>query len=207
MSTYSLLLCVSVSPEEYRNVGFFWKLRPACMYGWLHVAAIETVVSEILPNGRMVWIWIFMSRWLDLRFLNARVQHHHSGPHEKVGDFAVVENTGHFDDNRLGRLTGLSHILSGVVRARNKMLGTWLVMRCFSDKPRALTRHSGVSYACLLVPVVHLPLRAEAGALGKGIVRAPWDREFMALDSAHLKALDFKRNSLVRHFSPEQHEV
>ena len=75
------------------------------------------------------------------------------------------------------------------------MLGTWLVMRCFSDKPRVLTRHSGVSYACLLVPVVkHLPPRAGAAALGKGIVRAPWDREFMALDSAHLKALDFKRN-------------
>ena len=75
------------------------------------------------------------------------------------------------------------------------MLGTWLVMRCVSDKPRVLTRHSGVTCACLLVPVVkHLPPRAEAGALGKGIVRAPWDREFMALDSAHLKALDFKRN-------------
>ena len=36
-----------MSPEEYRNIEFFGKLRPACVYGWLHVAAIETVVSEI----------------------------------------------------------------------------------------------------------------------------------------------------------------
>ena len=27
----SLLLCVSVSPEEYRNIGFFWELRLACV--------------------------------------------------------------------------------------------------------------------------------------------------------------------------------
>ena len=27
--------------------------------------------------------------------------------HEEVGEFAVVENTGHFDDDRLGRLMGL----------------------------------------------------------------------------------------------------
>ena len=73
--------------------------------------------------------------------------------------------------------------------------GKWLVVRCFSDKPRVLTSHSGVSCACLLVPVVkHFPRRARAGASGKGIVRAPWEREFMALDSAHLKALGFKRN-------------
>ena len=46
-----------------------------------------------------------------------------------------------------------SHILSGVVRARNKMQrGTWLVERHFSDKPKVVTRHSGVSYSCLLVP-------------------------------------------------------
>ena len=63
-----------------------------------------------------------------------------------------------------------SHILSGVVRARNKMQrGTWLVVRCFSDKPKVVTRHSGVSYACLLVPVVrHSPPRARTSALGKG---------------------------------------
>ena len=41
-----------------------------------------------------------------LRFLKGRFQHHHSGAHEEVGEFAVVENTGHFDDDRLGRLTG-----------------------------------------------------------------------------------------------------
>ena len=28
-------------------IGFFWELRPACVYGWFHVAAIETVVSQI----------------------------------------------------------------------------------------------------------------------------------------------------------------
>eukprot|EP00450_Noctiluca_scintillans_P030856 CAMPEP_0194551854 /NCGR_PEP_ID=MMETSP0253-20130528/96433_1 /TAXON_ID=2966 /ORGANISM="Noctiluca scintillans" /LENGTH=184 /DNA_ID=CAMNT_0039399315 /DNA_START=205 /DNA_END=755 /DNA_ORIENTATION=+ len=73
--------------------------------------------------------------------------------------------------------------------------GTWLVMRRFLDKPKVLTSHSGVSYSFLPVPLVkHFPPRAGAGALGKGIVRAPWEREFMALDSAHLKALGFKRN-------------
>ena len=47
--------------------------------------------------------------------------------------------------------------------------GTWLVERCFCDKPKVVTIHLGVSYACLLVPVVkHLPPRAGAGALGKG---------------------------------------
>ena len=40
--------------------------------------------------------------------------------------------------------------------------GTWLVVRCFSDKPKVVTRHSGVSYACLLPP------RARTSALGKG---------------------------------------
>ena len=47
--------------------------------------------------------------------------------------------------------------------------GTWLVERRFSDKPKVVTRHSGVSYACLLVPVVrHPPPRVRASALGKG---------------------------------------
>ena len=32
--------------------------------------------------------------------------------------------------------------------------GTWLVERRFSDMRRVVTKHSGVSYACLLVPVV-----------------------------------------------------
>ena len=32
--------------------------------------------------------------------------------------------------------------------------GTWLVERRSFHKPRVVTRHSGVSYACLLVPVV-----------------------------------------------------
>ena len=41
------MLALCLSPEEYRNIGFFWKLHPACVYGWLRVAAIETVVSEI----------------------------------------------------------------------------------------------------------------------------------------------------------------
>ena len=73
--------------------------------------------------------------------------------------------------------------------------GMWLVERCCCDKPKVVTSHSRVSYACLLVPVVkHFPPRAGAGALGKGIVRAPWEREFMALHSANLKALGFKRN-------------
>ena len=63
-----------------------------------------------------------------------------------------------------------SHFLSGVVRARNKMQrGTWLVERRCPDKPKVVTRHSGVSYACLLVPVVrHSPHRGRASALGKG---------------------------------------
>ena len=63
-----------------------------------------------------------------------------------------------------------SHILSGVVRARNKMQrGTWLVESRFSDKPKVVTKHSGVSYACFLVPVVrHSPPGARASALDKG---------------------------------------
>ena len=47
--------------------------------------------------------------------------------------------------------------------------GTWLVERRFSDKSKDVTRHSGVSYACLPVPVVrHSPPRARASALCKG---------------------------------------
>ena len=47
--------------------------------------------------------------------------------------------------------------------------GTWLVERRSSDKPKVVTRHSGVSYACLLITVVrHLPPRARASALGEG---------------------------------------
>ena len=51
----SLLLCVSVSPEEYRNNGLHWemfersgslRLRTAGVHGWLEVAAIETAVSK-----------------------------------------------------------------------------------------------------------------------------------------------------------------
>ena len=51
----SLLLCVSVSAEEYRNIGFYWEmferlgslgLRTAGVHGWLQVAAIETAVSK-----------------------------------------------------------------------------------------------------------------------------------------------------------------
>ena len=63
-----------------------------------------------------------------------------------------------------------SRFLIAVVRARNKMQrGMWLVERSFPDKPKVVTRHSGVSYACLLVPVVrHSPPRAGARALGKG---------------------------------------
>ena len=44
--------------------------------------------------------------------------------------------------------------LSGVVRARNKVqCGAWLVERRFSDKPRVVIRHLGLSCASLLVPV------------------------------------------------------
>ena len=44
-----------------------------------------------------------------------------------------------------------SHFLSDVVRTRNVELR-------FPDRPKIVTRHSGVSYACLLVPVVrHSP--------------------------------------------------
>ena len=47
--------------------------------------------------------------------------------------------------------------------------GTWLVERCFSDKPKVVTSHSGMSYVCLLIPVVrHSPPHAGARALGKG---------------------------------------
>ena len=68
-----------------------------------------------------------------------------------------------------------SHILSGVVRARNQMQrGTWLVERRFSDKPKVVTRHSGVSYSCLLVPVVrHSPPRTRASALPARVRRVP----------------------------------
>ena len=57
-------------------------------------------------------------------------------------------------------------LFSGVVRARNKMQrGAWFVERCFCDNPKVVTSHSGVSYACPLVPVVK---HFGAGALGKG---------------------------------------
>ena len=39
--------------------------------------------------------------------LMARVQNHHSGPHEEVEECAFVGNTGHFDNDRLGLLRGL----------------------------------------------------------------------------------------------------
>ena len=51
----SLLLGVSVSAEEYRNIGLYWEmferlgslgLRTAGVHGWLQVAAIETAVSK-----------------------------------------------------------------------------------------------------------------------------------------------------------------
>ena len=54
-------------------------------------AAIETVVSQINT---------FACSTGDFNIITP-------GPHEEVGEFAVVENTGHFDDDRLGRLTGL----------------------------------------------------------------------------------------------------
>ena len=48
--------------------------------------------------------------------------------------------------------------------------GMWLVERRFPDKPKVVTRHSGVSYAYLPVPVVrHSPLHASTSALGKGL--------------------------------------
>ena len=55
-----------------------------------------------------------------------------------------------------------SHFLSGVVRVRNKMqFGMWLVEHSFPDKPKVVTRHSGVSNASLPVPMMrHLPLHA-----------------------------------------------
>ena len=50
------------------------------------------------------------------------------------------------------------------------LLGTWLVEHRFSDKPKVVTRHSGVSYSCLPVPMVrHSPLHASTSALGKGL--------------------------------------
>ena len=65
-----------------------------------------------------------------------------------------------------------THILSGVVRTGNKMQhGTWLVERRFSDKPNVVTRHSGVSCACLLVPVVrHSPTPRQGKRLRQGEV-------------------------------------
>ena len=41
--SFPCLLCSSLFQEYW----IFWKLRPACVYGWLHVAAIETVAHEI----------------------------------------------------------------------------------------------------------------------------------------------------------------
>ena len=47
--------------------------------------------------------------------------------------------------------------------------GTWLVERCFCDKPKVVTSHSGVSYACLPVPVVRrLPTPRQGKRLRQG---------------------------------------
>ena len=63
------------------------------------------------------------------------------------------------------------NLSSAVVRARNKMQrGMWLVERSFPDKPKVVTRHSGVSYARLPVRMMrHSPLHASTSALGKGL--------------------------------------
>ena len=54
----SLLLCVSVSAEEHRNIGLYLEMferlgslrsRTAGVHGWLQVAAIETAVSKQTP--------------------------------------------------------------------------------------------------------------------------------------------------------------
>ena len=55
LASDSLLLGVSVSAEEYRNIGLYWEmferlgslgLRTAGVHGWLQVAAIETVSKQ-----------------------------------------------------------------------------------------------------------------------------------------------------------------
>ena len=51
-----------------------------------------------------------------LRFINGRVQQLHSGPHEKVEECALVGNTGHFDNDRLGQIRGLGRHESRQVR-------------------------------------------------------------------------------------------
>ena len=78
--------------------------------------------------------------------------------------------------------------------------GTWLVVRCFSDKPRVLTRHSGVSYACLLVPVVGIICHGDHLTELFGIASSlPF--------TARISKLWISRGIMVRHFSPEQYEV
>ena len=53
--------------------------------------------------------------------------------------------------------------------------GTWLVERRSSDKPKVVTRHSGVSYARLLITVVrHLPPRARASCQLSSFSLEPW---------------------------------
>ena len=94
-SYLSLLLCVSVSPEEYRNNGLYWemferlgslRLRTAGVHGWLQVAAIETAVSKqtsslpqrvnfniiTLTSGERrssgLWALLFTSSWPSTGF-------------------------------------------------------------------------------------------------------------------------------------------
>ena len=64
-------------------------------------------------------------------------------------------------------------------------MGCGLWNASFPDKPKVVTRHSGVSNACLPVPMVrHSPLHASTSASGKGLSELLGEREFMAFDSA-----------------------
>ena len=82
--------------------------------------------------------------------------------------------------------------------------GMWLVKRSFPDKPKVVTRHSGVSYACLPVPVVrHSPLHASTSALGKGLSQLHVSAESHLHVSAELLAANTDEGtSCYRHEVP-----
>ena len=103
-----------------------------------------------------------------------------------------------------------SHFLSSVVRARNMNVASrcplWYAVSPTSRK--LLLRRSGVTYSstsCFDGEALATPRQYKC--LRQGILsELLGDASFMALDSAHLK-LWVARALMVRHLSPEQHEV
>ena len=77
--------------------------------------------------------------------------------------------------------------------------GTWLVERRFSDKPKVVTRHSGVSYACLLVPVVrHSPTPRQGKRLRQGVLSLETQDTLTTIDLAGSEGLEGTKVNIVK---------